>query len=322
MSLLNRVLLFICLTGFMSCMTLNYPSEEILETRLSIRSQLTHIDDPWVEDKELLSDIFYYVNDNVDEYSCYPLVIDSIDAENCVYLMKPKTKVKAYVLLIHGYMGNLRGLRYIISDLLNNGYGIVALNLPGHSISGGERGDIGDFTHYGVLVNDVVERFKQYDVDISYAVTHSTGCTSLVIYNELYGWPFKRVVFIAPLIRSYMWYPSRIGRTLSKPFITDINARWQGVYAVQTFPMHWFDELVEWNESLKDYSIKSDDLLILQGEQDTVVNWRYNVDFLDELYENAQIVTYPDASHTLFLDVKEGGAGLDLNRRVLDYLSM
>lgn len=324
MHISTKIILFITgLLSVYSCQTMNYPSEEILNRREEVRSQLVHIDETWVEDKEVLGEVFYYINDTVEDFECYPLWIDTIGEKISMSLMRPKIGVsKKYVLLIHGYMGNTRGFRYIITDLLNSGYGVITLNLPGHSIAGGKRGDIDDFNLYGEMVHDVVERFKSHNIDITYAITHSTGCSALVIYNEVYGWSFEKVVFIAPLIRSHMWYPSRFGRTISRPFLKEMNTKWSGVYAVQTFPMHWFDELVKWNRTLKSYTPKSDSLKIYQGSEDDVVDWKYNLKFLEELYTYSEAVVYPEASHMLFLDVKEDGVGLQLNNDILSFLSM
>lgn len=55
------------------------------------------------------------------------------------HIFKPK-KYKAAVFVVHGYFGHCGQLNLIIKYLLDAGYAAATFDLPGHGLSGGERG--------------------------------------------------------------------------------------------------------------------------------------------------------------------------------------
>lgn len=286
--------LIICLA--FSCAT-SSESPDVIKERDRLRSERHSINDVWSPATEGIYSYFERCVEGIPGASIYPVWFDSLNDVMNGIIFSPEVSNGKSVLLIHGYAGNIRGLSEIISHLLRYGYTVAALTLPGHSLSGGKRGDIGDFKDYGTAVNDFLLQLGGKIPNIEYAVGHSTGCTSLIIYNEHYGWDFKGVLFIAPLIRSYSWYPAVVARFLSSPFINSVDTAWSGPFAVQTFPFHWFDELKLWNKRNKKYEKKEDRLLIFQGKKDQVVSWRYNLKYIKKLYPNSEIFLYDDADH-------------------------
>ncbi|MGL1892378.1 MAG: alpha/beta hydrolase [Spirochaetaceae bacterium] len=307
----SNIIIFVSTLLLVSCQTLNFPSEEILQERELLRSKRSNLNDDWVPADPLFDKYYSEMAQGVPGANYYPIWFDSIGSKmNGIILTpasqeEPELKSKGTVLLIHGYAGNLRGYRFLIPELLSEGYTVAALSLPGHGLAGGDRGDIDNFNNYGILVHDFLEQLEGKIPKPYNAVGHSTGCSALMIYNQDYGWDFDNVVFIAPLIRSSAWYPSVTVRFLTKPFIQYYNTPWSGAIAVQVFPMHWLDELKKWNKEVKKYNVKDDEILIFQGDRDSVVDWKYNTKFIKSKYANSSLILKEGGSHTFFFKDEE-----------------
>lgn len=300
-----------------SCQSLDFPTEEIITQRNELREKRSPADGAWTKADELFDS--YYLECLGDDINAtyYPIWFKSLDDKMNGIIFKPGSNSKGTILMIHGYAGNIKGFRVMISRFLREGYTVAALSLPGHGLAGGERGDIDNFNDYGILVRDFLKSIRGKVPEPMFAVSHSTGCSALIIHNQKYSWKFRKVVFIAPLVRSYSWHLSVVGRVLTKPFVNYYNTPWTGVLAVHVFPMHWFDELYDWNKSVEGYKKQSDDLLVFQGEKDKVVSWEYNVDYLKRKYRNSNFIYYPDADHTYFM--YEGDNLEDTITRTLDF---
>lgn len=295
---------FFCITLvliFVSCRSLDFPDDEIIMQRNELREKRSPAHGSWAKADVIFDSYYLDCLGEDSDASYYPIWFDSLDDRMNGIVFKPDGISKGTVLMIHGYAGNIKGFKVIISRLLKEGFTVAALSLPGHGIAGGERGDIDNFNDYGDLVHDFLSSIKGRVPDPMYAISHSTGCSALIIYNEKYSWDFEKVVFIAPLVRSYSWHLSVVGRVLTKPFVKYYNTPWTGVLAVHVFPMHWFDELYDWNKENESYSRQDDDLLIFQGKKDKVVSWEYNVKYITDKYKNSSVIYYPDADHTYFM---------------------
>lgn len=314
----KRYQMLIFVVCFLSCQSLNFPTDDILNTRGEMRCRRSCFMDEWQPADSVFDSYYGDITEDINGAEYYPVWFDSIGDRMNGIIFEPENPSAGTVLIIHGYAGNILGFRYIINELLKNNYRVAALSLPGHGLAGGDRGDINNFMDYGILVNDFLNLLKLKNMEPEFAVAHSTGCTSLIIYNEYYGWTFDKVVFIAPLLRSAKWYPSKFVRAISRLFVNFYNTKWSGALAVQVFPLHWFDELVKWNKIFKDYAVSGKDLLIIQGEKDNVVLWKHNIPAIQEKYPNSEVIKYDEGTHTVFMG--NTGDGAELTGRILEYL--
>ena len=62
----------------------------------------------------------------------------------------------------------------------------------------------------------------------------------------------------------------------------------------------WMDALVAWNERIAQFPPTDKPLLIIQGDQDSIVDWDYNLEFLQEKFPNAAVAMVPGGKHQLF----------------------
>jgi alpha-beta hydrolase superfamily lysophospholipase len=67
----------------------------------------------------------------------------------------------------------------------------------------------------------------------------------------------------------------------------------------QEIPLKWVEALFAWNERVEQLASISHPVLILQGKQDTVVDWEFNIDFLQQNNNMAQVKWFPNGRHHL-----------------------
>lgn len=97
------------------------------------------------------------------------------------------------VLLTHGWGSNIYYMRHIIENLYNQGYEVVALDLPAHGTSSGTY--INQITASKVIV-DVIEKLER-EKSLSHIVTHSWGGTSTMLAIDM----LDRKKFQFPLLK-------------------------------------------------------------------------------------------------------------------------
>lgn len=214
-----------------------------------------------------------------------------------------RTLPKGTIFVVHGYLAYPADMGSVIRAMLSHGYLVVAPALPGHGLSAGERAGIRDFSDYGQFISDLLTQLGEQLPTPWHAVGHSTGATALYEYIREYTPldpdPFTAVVFLAPLVRSTWYRASRIGRFLALPFVSRIPAGVDDPLVPSTMPLSWFDAQVRWNQRAESFAIVTRPILVIQGDLDTVVDWRYNRRFLERKLACLRYELLPQAGHVV-----------------------
>jgi len=159
-------------------------------------------------------------------------VLGSSDTALALYAAAP-TAPRGTAIYIHGYMASVGSSKPAIRALLEDGWLVVALDLPGHGKSGGARLDIGDFSEYGDAVRIVADSLANAPGPFV-LVGHSLGAASILSSLISMKVRSKAVVLIAPLlrIRAHSW--ASFGAALAKPFTKTLpggaTVRWFDAY--------------------------------------------------------------------------------------------
>jgi alpha-beta hydrolase superfamily lysophospholipase len=218
------------------------------------------------------------------------------------------------LLFIHGYMSHSGCQAPLIADALSRGWAVYLMDLPGHGLSDGASCDIDDFDEYGEAASAFADAVAgaARKTDRLVAAGHSTGCSAWLISMQKRGAPFESVLFGAPLVRSASWTWSKIGLFLGGAFIRDLpRGKYKGPgiqpypfdvdpLAPARFPIHWVGSLFAWNQRNASYPKISARLIVVQGEADTAVDWRYNLPFLRDRFSDYAAVYVKGGSHELF----------------------
>ena len=125
--------------------------------------------------------------------------------------------------------------------------------------------------------------------------------------------PFAHVVLLAPLVRPASWPLTRIVYQVARHFVSERprglsdnadNAefltflRERDPLQAKTLPIQWVTAMVQWMRRFESHASTDIAPLIIQGQADKTVDWRYNMKVIERLFE-PQIVYLPEARHHL-----------------------
>ncbi len=230
------------------------------------------------------------------------------------------------VFLMHGYFDHAGTVRRAVHHLIDRGYSAAVFDLPGHGLSSGKRGAVEDFSVYTEALRDFIALCRPHLKTPFFAAGHSTGAAIISDYLlEARGRDFDRIVLIAPLVRSAWWTLSRIGGRLGGPFLETLPRRIrqtssdpasieflkQDPLQSRRFPMTWLTALFAWEARIRDAAPAATPALLIQGDRDAVVDWKYNVPFLKKKLPNLTVKWIKGGRHQLLNEADP------LRRRVL-----
>lgn len=254
--------------------------------------------------------------------------------ELTIHVFMP-THPKGTVFLLHGYLDHTGILRHLIRSCLEQQWAVVVYDLPGHGLSSGERASITSFDEYVQSFEDVL-RVCQPELPSPYAlISHSTGGAIALSYLAAHPTaPFERVIFLAPLVRYKHWYLSKLGYGLGTPVgMKTVPRRYPRDLADSEFlillktdplqtsrvPLRWVKAVFDWNTHAQTLPPISSPALIIQGKQDDVVEWKYNIRFLQAKLPQAEIYWIHEAGHQLAND--EPPVRAEVFRTISTYLT-
>lgn len=215
------------------------------------------------------------------------------------YWMPEKPYGKLF--LVHGYYDHVGLYRHAIEFGLRHNMAVVAFDLPGHGLSDGERATVDDFEHYTAALADVFEQAKKLPVaGPNVGLAQSTGCAVLLKYQlDRASWfqaeaTFTAQIFLAPLVRPKGWKFGRFAHWLVSPFMASLRRVFSQnshdedfLELIQRDPLQprilslrWVSAMKRWIEQAEHASCLDVPSLMIQGNEDHTVDWRYNVPLL------------------------------------------
>ncbi|MDH0291169.1 alpha/beta hydrolase [Pseudomonas sp. GD04087] len=237
------------------------------------------------------------------------------------------------VVLLHGYYDHMGLYRHVIDWALGMGFAVLACDLPGHGLSGGAAASIGDFAEYQVVLGALLNQAQVLDLPQPWHLCgQSTGGAILLDYL-LTGTPrpeLGRTILLAPLVRPRAWAWSKFSYQLLRPFVDSIPRRFsensndaeflaflrdQDPLQPKTLPTAWVGALARWIPRIEAAGHGAQSLLVVQGDADETVDWRYNLKVLEEKFEKIECLLLTGARHHLANESET------LRRRYFDFLS-
>jgi alpha-beta hydrolase superfamily lysophospholipase len=227
---------------------------------------------------------------------------------------------KGTVFLLHGYFDHTGTLSKLIAEVLSNEFAVVTWDLPGHGLSTGNRTETGDFDLCAEQFIDIMQRSENLLPRPYHLIAHSTGCSIALeyMYNAETN-AFDHIIFMAPLIQHEHWGWAKFGYTIARPFTKTvrrrdiINSSDEAYLAfVKADPLHsselsfeYLEDLYAWEEKVQDYSVWAGSICVIQGDQDHVVDWDYNLKFLSSIIQELNINMIHGANHQLANESEE-----------------
>lgn len=234
--------------------------------------------------------------------------------------IRPQNRASVFVL--HGYTDHVGLYGHLIHVLLAAGYNVVALDLPGHGLSvSGERAGINGFQQYQQAVIPVMDMAMQALPGEWFLLGQSTGgaiAMDYIMNNPQHR--FSKLVLLAPLVIPVRWPLVKAKLFALRRFLASVPRRFTRNSGDQQFlhflrrrdPLQtrlirtsWVQSLYDWQPHFTASPVSLTPTLLVQGEQDVVVDWRYNRQRIREKFLNLQEFILPQANHHLVNETEE-----------------
>lgn len=237
----------------------------------------------------------------------------------------------ASLLLLHGYYDHVGLYRHLIDWALGMGFAVLACDLPGHGLSSGVRASIGDFVEYQAVLQGLLAEAAALGLPQPWHLCgQSTGGAILLDFllnqRPAAAAPppqLGETILLAPLVRPRAWAWSKLSYQLLRPFVEGIPRRFSAnsndaafIDFVQRDPLQprslptaWVGALARWIPRIEAAPRSPRSPLIIQGEADLTVDWRHNLEVLQDKFAAPELLLLPRARHHLANEATELRAG-------------
>lgn len=220
--------------------------------------------------------------------------------------------------VMHGYYDHVGLYGHLISHLLQRRLGVVSFDLPGHGLSSGPAATIETFDHYLAAFDACLDVLGGHLPRPWHLFAQSTGGAIAMEWLLRRGVtaadsPFERIVLLAPLVRPAAWQVVRLYYHLARRFVQErprtftTNAenpefiaflRDQDILQARVLPVQWVTAMVAWMKRFEQHRPTDLAPLVVQGQADRTVDWKYNVGVLERLFD-PNVLYIPEARHHL-----------------------
>ncbi|MDB6063411.1 MAG: hypothetical protein JWM78_3514 [Verrucomicrobiaceae bacterium] len=217
--------------------------------------------------------------------------------------------------IFHGYFDHAGLYGHVIQYCLQRNLNVVIYDLPGHGLSTGERNSIPAFSDYVAVMKDCLKLFQDVAPAPWHAIGQSTGAGILMDYQLQELAPgFDKIVLLAPLVRAAEWRFIKLAYWVGQKFLERVPRRFavnsnnkdflnflEHADPLQTryISVRWVDAMLRWESRFDHFNPSDKAVLILQGQRDTTVDWRYNIPFIRKKFPKAKYLPLQDAYHQL-----------------------
>ena len=217
-------------------------------------------------------------------------------------------------LCVHGYYDHSGWSKPLIHLLLAQGYNVCCLDLPGHGLSSGERVSIQDFDEYGAAIASAMSAISCSMPAVSLCIGHSTGAAAWLNYCNHHPAAELPLILMAPLLRPSHWQSyGRYIYPLLRPFTrhyprkkraSTANLAFNRAFAADPLVpnylcLSWIAAMRRWLTEFPHTNTLSNNTLIIQGQRDDTVDWRYNLPQLISKLPRARVEYLAEARHQL-----------------------
>jgi alpha-beta hydrolase superfamily lysophospholipase len=253
----------------------------------------------------------------IDGVEHYFGALDNHPHTLAIHLWRPRQPVGTFFVL-HGYFDHVGIYQHLIRFLIEQGFAVVAFDLPGHGLSSGDPAYIDSFDEYVAAFDRCLCALNPQLDHPWHIVAQSTGAAIAMEWTLANGFtqasaPYGALVLLAPLVRPANWSTVRIAYHLGRHFITrrprlfrensedaeflrflqeldPLQARW--------IPIAWITAMVTWMRRFQRRDATNIAPLVIQGQCDTSVDWQYNLKVIAQKFR-PDIVYVPGARHHL-----------------------
>lgn len=221
------------------------------------------------------------------------------------------------VLVCHGYFDHVGLYKHIIRFLLQQGYAVVAYDLPGHGLSSGAPVTINTFRTYRRILQRCLKDMEDCMPRPWHLVAQSTGgaiAMDLLLYTRGEKSPFDQVVLLAPLVRPARWWYVRLLHTLVSPFTSYVKrvfsansgdpdfldfVEFRDPLQYRQISSRWVGAMRRWVARFARAAPAKISPVVIQGDQDETVDWQHNLKAIQKKFASPEVHILKGARHHL-----------------------
>ena len=218
------------------------------------------------------------------------------------------------VLLSHGYLDHSGFNRPLVNFLLANNYNVIVFDQPGHGLSSGNRSSIDNFSTYQQVLTQTISHFQPHLNKPLHVIGHSTGNVGIIdLFAENQKTWKGQTIMLSPLIRSKLWGTSKffyklggklfkkIPRTFRNNSHDKYFKKWlkKEPFVIKKLSKDWIDAHHIWEKSIQSNKISLLKFTVIQGQDDIIVDYKYNQKYLNEHFPNLNLIKIQNANHHL-----------------------
>jgi alpha-beta hydrolase superfamily lysophospholipase len=189
--------------------------------------------------------------------------------------------------------------------------------MPGHGLSEGPSAEIENFSEYVEVLESCVEIVRAGNsVEALFMLGQSTGGASVAHYlmTGKYRAEINKAVLLAPLLRPKGWWSVNITWLLFHWFVKKVPRRFavnsndqqfldflanKDPLQPQFISIRWVGAMRKWVQAFSRFNNCSTPVLIVQGDDDNTVDWKYNVEAFQSRFSQSKVVILKKAKHHL-----------------------
>ena len=231
-----------------------------------------------------------------------------------------KNGSRGTVIIVHGYMDHSALYRQLVMDRLDSGWDVLIYDKLGHGLSDGARYEIDNFARYALQLDAVLTFLAGQTGQSSHwqLIGQSTGAAVIMehVFNpKMTSFvQLKQRILLAPLVRCRQFYWVKLQYQLMRLLLSKIKRsfscnshdpeflqliRYRDPFTCQYMKVCWVGAMLQWEKKYLLQSPSELALLIVQGDDDGTVDWRYNTAAINKQFPNAELVVVPGARHQL-----------------------
>jgi alpha-beta hydrolase superfamily lysophospholipase len=190
--------------------------------------------------------------------------------------------------------------------LAEEGWVILAADLPGHGFSSGDQAGIGDFAEYARITEQLFgwidtqdpARFPPSHVLLGHSAGGAAALASLLDSRI----DLDAAVLLAPLVKPRCNAVVLAASWILAPFVRGLPPRGfeEEYLGVDSVPLSWIRALGLWESRWgRSAPLFQGPLIIIQGEKDDYLAWRAGIARIRRLWPASKLQLLPEAGHVL-----------------------
>lgn len=243
----------------------------------------------------------------------------------CHHFALPPDQAKGTVFLVHGYYDHAGLYSHVIHNLLAGGRAVVIFDLPGHGLSTGHPASIDSFDTYRRTLQDCLLLAQAAGLTQPWSLVGQSTGAAVIMHHLLDRQPavqanFEKCILLAPLLRPQAWIMSLLSyyilhwfaRQTRRHFAENSHDREFLDFLRHRDPLQarhlqtdWVQALIVWQRDFARAEACPQPVDIIQGTEDTTVDWKYNLRKIERKFPAATTWMVPQGRHHLANESEE-----------------